>query len=227
MEKHGQKALSRWQGLGLEPHYLPPVTMSQDASFPGWKIKPENWYYKKVAEGEILRRQPDGFVSDPEAFQMEGVTVLIDTRLKPPYEDGKQMFKNDNLLGQIIKRLRRKNKIAAYRYGPQDSRFGVSAEEWEKYIKPVLAEFLDVEASRVRLERAIEANVIPQLYPHMSRQKDGETNTWVWYEEYVGGASFRLGGGRPACGGLSDVRYDWADARWGNQALRPLVVLGD
>lgn len=228
LEKHGPQAISRWQNLGLEPHFLPVVAITQDANFPGWKVKPRDWYYEQVVGGKILRRQPDGtLVSDKEAFRLEGITVLIDTQLKPQYRDGKQMFQKDNLLGSIIERLRRDGKIARYEYGPKSSRFGVSAEEWEEHIKSALAEFFSVEVTRVRLERAIEANVIPQLYPHTPRQRDGETNTWVWYEEYFGDASHRLCGGSSYHGGLSGVRYDWIDHRWESRALRPLVVLGD
>jgi len=228
LEKYGAKAISQWQKLGTEPHFLPEATMSRDANFRRWKVKPENWYYEQVAAGKILRRQPDGsLVPDKEAFKLEGITVLIDARLKPHYKDGKQMFENDNLLGPIIEELREKRKIARYEYCPQSSRFGVSADEWEDQIKPALAEFLGVEVPQIRLERAIEANVIPQLYPHMPRENDGATNVWVWYEECFGDASFRFDGGFSEYGGLSSVSFDSAVSHWHTQAVRPLVVLGD
>ena len=228
LEKYGPKTVSQWQKLGLEPHFLPLVAIPQDADFLGWKIKPNNWYYERVAESKILWRLIDGqLAANREAFKLPGKTVLIDTRLKPQYRDGKQIFKNDNLLGPIIKRLRQVGEIADYEYGPPSSRFGVSAEEWEGYIKPALAKFLDVEVSQVRLERAIEANVIPQLYSYMPRENDGKTNTWVWYEEYFGGASSRLDGGSSVFGGLSSVSYYSAGNHWEIQAFRPLVVLGD
>ena len=228
LEKYGPQAIiTGWHDLGLEVHFLPPVVMSQDAKFNDWKVKPENWYYQKVAEGKVCRRQPDGsLLPDTEAFKLEGITVLVDTRLKPQYQEDKQMFKNDNLLGPIIERLRQEGKIARYDYGPQSSRFGVSADEWEKEIKPALAEFLGVEVSQVRLERTIEGNVIPQLYPHMPRKDDGKTNTWVWYEEFFEGASRRLYGGYSEYGGLSGVNVGWVENHWSGQALRPLVVLG-
>jgi hypothetical protein len=226
--KHGPEAIQRWQNLGLEPHFLPQVAMSQDTNFGGWKVKPENWYYEQVGAGKILRRQLDGSLApDREAFGLEGITVLVDTRLKPQYDGGKQRFKNDNLLGPIIEGLRREGKIARYEHGPQSSRFGVSANDWEDQIKPALAEFLVLEVSQVRLERTIEANVIPQLYSHMSRKDDGKTNVWVWYEEFFEGASKRLCGGYSGHGGLSGVNYFSADGCWSDGAFRPLVVLDD
>jgi len=228
LEKYGTEAISRWQKLGLNPQYLPTVAMGQDTDFLGWKVKPEDWYCRQVATGKIFRRQPDGQLAlDREAFKLEGITVLIDSRLKPQYQNGKQMFQRDNLLGPIIKQLREEGKIAKYMCGSQSSRFGVSADEWENHIKLALAEFLGVEVSQVRLERAIEASVIPQLYPHMPRKGDGETNTWVWYEEYFEGSSLRLHGGKSDYGGLSSVHYSyWAGDRWPHRAFRPLVVLG-
>lgn len=226
LEKYGSEVITRWQELGLEPHFLPPVAMSRDTSFPGWKVKPENWYYEKVAEGKILHWQPNGsLVSDQEAFRLEGITVLIDTRLKPHYRDGKQMYKNDNLLGPIIERLRQEGRIARYEHGLQSSRFGVSAKEWENQIKFFLAEFLGPEVSQVRLERAIEANVIPQLYPYMPRKDDGRTNTWVWYEEYFGDGSVRLLGGDSGRGGLAAVGCHSSGFLWRRRSFRPLAVL--
>lgn len=226
LKEYGQKKIREWQELGLEPHFLPRMAMSQDANFIGWKVKPEDWYYEKVAEGKILRNIAGELEIDKQAFNLEGITVLVDTRLKPSYDDGKQMFKNDNLLGSIILSLRNKGKIAQYDYCPQSSRFGVSANEWEKEIKPVLVLKLGIDKAQLRLERTIEANVIPQLYLHIPRHKDGETNTWAWYEEYFGGASARLGGGRSGCGGLADVACRSSGVHWGGWAFRPLVVLG-
>lgn len=227
LEEYGPRAISYWRTLGLEPHFLPPVAMVQDANFPGWKKKPENWYYEQVADRGIFRWKLDGqLVVDPEAFKLEGITVLVDTRLKPHYRKGKQIFRNDNLLGPILEKLRQEGRIDRYEHGPQSSRFGVSAAEWEGQIKFALAEDLGCEISQVRLERTIEANVIPQLYPHMPRQKDGKANTWVWYEEYFKNTFYRLRGGCSEARGLSFVYYHWAEGHWTDGAFRPLIVLG-
>lgn len=226
LQKYGQKRIQEWQKLGLEPHFLPEVVMSEDTKFNGWKIKPKKWYYQKVAERKVLRQQDGKLVTEIE-IKLEGIIVLIDTRLKPVYRDGKQMWENDNLLGEIIERLRKEGKIAKYDYGPQSSRFGVSTDkadsEWGWNVKPALAGLLGLEVLQVRLERMIEANVIPQLYPHMPRRKDGKTNTWVWYEEFFKGRVYRLGGGNSGYGGLAHVRLSYYD--WPNLSFRPLAVL--
>lgn len=227
LEKYGQGKIAVWQELGLEPHFLPEVAITQDTKFKGWKVKPENWYYEKVTGGKMLRQRPDGdLIPDEDAFKLKGVTVLVDTRLKPAvYDEGKQMWEDDNLLGSIVERLRKEGKIEKHDYGLQSSRFGVSADEWEKQVRPALAELLGLKVSQVRLERAIEMNVIPQLYPEMPRANDGQTNTWVWLEEYFGGRERRLVGGRSCYGGLADVRCDWSDFRWSFRSFRPLAVL--
>ena len=64
--------------------------MSREAEFPGWKVKPEEWFYLKVKEGKILRQQSDGELQvDDNASALEGVSVLVDTRLKPTHNEDK------------------------------------------------------------------------------------------------------------------------------------------
>ncbi|MDP3730878.1 MAG: hypothetical protein Q8R34_00005, partial [bacterium] len=76
-----------------------------------------------------------------------------------------------------------------------------------------------------RLERGIEGNVISQLYPHMLRKNNGQTNTWVWYEEYFGDRSERVGGGGSGCGGLACFGGVWSGFRWSSRSFCPLAVL--
>jgi hypothetical protein len=223
LQRHGEEKIKNWQWLYFEPHFLPDVIMAQSVEFHGWKVKPENLYYEKIAKGKILRDINGKLAVDKDPFKLEGITVLIDTRLKPAYDNGKQMYSDDNLLGPILKQLREEGKIAKYEYGSQFSRFGVSADEWENQIKPVLAEKLGLNLNQLRLERAIEANIIPQLYSHMPRRSDGYTNTWVWYEEYFGGRRNRLSGGDSNFGGLAFVSYYFSVSRDGS--FRPLAVL--
>ncbi len=225
LKKHGATRIKNWQNRGFESHYLPLVIMPKDTDIPCWKIRPEKWYYSQVAKDKILRVRPNSQFETIGEVKLEGIVVLVDTRLKPKYNNGKQMFFQDTVCGTIIANLREQGKIAKYEYGDQTSRFGVSAEEWQEHIRPALAKEFGVETDQVRLETVIEANVIPQLYSYMPRHKDGETNTWVWYEEYFGGVSSRLSGGSSGYGGLSNVNYSSVGNRWSDRAVRPLVVL--
>lgn len=218
LEYYGEAKIREWQALGMEPIYL----CEEDEKLPG-RINLCDWFYEEAKEGKILRQKCGELVVDKEPWKIESGAYLIDTRLKPQYDGGKQMYKNDNLLGPIIERVRKEEKIAEYEYGSQDSRFGVSADEWEEQIKPVLAEFLGLE---VRLERTIEMNIIPQLYPKMPRARDGETNTYVWLEEFFKDRYNRIYGGSSRWGGSSNVAYDyWSGNHWSDGSLLPLAVL--
>jgi hypothetical protein len=229
LKKYGQEKIEDWRRLGLEPHFLPEVVMAHNDSYLTWKVKLEKWYYLKTDQGKILRSINGNLVAEKEPFKLEGIIVLIDTRLKPAYEGGKQMYEDDNLLGPVIEELRKEGKIAKYEYGPQSSRFGLSSNEWEGYVKPVLAEKLSLKPNQIRLERTIEANVIPQLYPYMCRKDDGGTNTWIWYEEFFGSDDCRLHGGLSGRFGLAFECCRWPgdqpDRHWQCRALRPLAVL--
>ena len=223
LKKYGESKIRFWQKLRLEPGYLPPIPLSQSDGYQGW-IRPEKWFYDMVAAGKILRQIASELVSVKEV-KFDGITVLIDTRLKPAYKDGKQMWADDGAFGSIIERLRKESRVARYEYGRQSSRFGVSADEWEAGIRPAWAEKLQLKPEQLRLETAEEANIIPQLYLYMPRKADGRTNTSVWYEQYFEGRGLRLYGGYSDHGGLANVYDDAAGNHWYYRSLRPLAVL--
>ncbi len=223
LRRYGRKRINLWRKLGMEPHFLPEVLMSEKATYPGWKIKPESWFYKMSDQGKLFLLQSDGSlaVSNP-AYQLGGITVLIDTRCKPAYNNGLQMYADDKLLGSIIEDLRKQQKIQDY--SARCSRFNISGNECE-VIKPVWAAKLGLKPEQVRLETEIEANVISQLYTDMPRQKDGTTNTSEWREEFFESRAHRLRGGSSDCGGLAHVNYRGAGLHWDGRGVRFLAVL--
>ena len=225
LEKHGEQKIKEWATLLLEPHFLPKIAMDRKAEFPGWQVRPDNHAYEVVYQGKVLRKTNGQIVPDKKAHWLLGETVLIDIRLKPAYQDGKQMWSDDIFLRPIIGRIRTQEVIPRIDYGPWESRFGVSADEWENHVKPALAQDQRFTGLSWRLERAIEGNIIPQLYSDMPRKDNGQTDTWVWYEEYFGGASARLGGGRSVYGGLADFGWSWSGRRWHGGSFCPLAVL--
>ena len=223
--KFGEETVTTWQKMLLEPHFLPMVEMKRKAKFPGWKVRPTDHHYEAVYQGRVRRNFDNEFKVDKQAHLLFGGSVLIDTRLKPAYDNGKQMYADD-YLGPILSKLRHDKKIPQYQYGEQGSRFGVSADEWEEHVKFALTKdkrFRSVK--RWRLERSIEANIIPQIYLHMPRKDNGFTNTWQWYEEYFGDDSYRVYGGYSACGGLANFYWSWSGDHWNDQSFCPLAVL--
>jgi hypothetical protein len=223
LREYGRKQVKRWASLGLEPHFLPQVSMMPGDNYSGWKIKPGEFYYRSLVEGKLFRNQNGNLVKVTN-IGLEGVSVLIDTRLKPAYDNGRQMWEKDNLLGSVIQSLRKQGKIQDYTDGPRNSRFGVSANELGEIYR-ALAPRIGLVPDQFRSELAIEGNAIPQIYSHMPRKNDGETNTWVWYEEFFGGRVRRLSGGNSDNGGLARVYWDHAALHWGYKSFRPLVVL--
>lgn len=226
LKSYGHKLVKYWRRLDFEPVFLPKVMMSSDVNYPGWKIKPEKWLYQQSVEGQLFRLQNNKLVVSNSVFELEGITALVDTRLKPKYDNGRQMYQND-CFEPVILRLRSNGKLTDYTAGPQGSRFGTSADdEWEQVLKPAGAELLKLPADKIRFERAIEANVIPQLYyNYMPRNDDGTTETSVWYEEFFQSRDHRLSGGDSAHGGLASVSYGGGAFHWRNRSVRFLAVL--
>lgn len=226
LESYGEDQIRDWAKLELEPHFLPEMAFRPELSLPGWKVKPNDWYWQQLVLGKLKCRNNQGELTKATEARLGGIVVLIDTRLKPKCQGGKQMFAHDKgFMGEIISDLRESGLINRCQSGPQSSRFGVSANEWQEHIRPRVAEKLKLETNQVRLELALEANVIPQLYPSMARAKDGTTDTWVWYEEYFESLSCRLDGGLSSSGGLADVGWGSSDDHWNRKAVRPLGVL--
>jgi len=224
LKKYGKKKINKWKKFGLEPHFPPGVVMTEDVNYPGWKTKPEACYYKLAAEGKILRNVNGKLVVDRQPFKLGNTTVLIDVRLKPHCECGSQVYENDNLLGPVIKQLREDEMITEHKYGPQSSRFGVSVDKnkWNQ-IRLLLSERIGL--NQIRQERIIEANIIPQLYPYMPRKDDGNTNTFVWCEEFFEDDNYRFVFGCSTYGGLACVSYRGSCDNPPYVSFRPLIVL--
>lgn len=57
------------EGLGLEAHYLPPFSFRKDSKIKGWEVRPEEWFWQKINEGEI----------DSEATKIDRGWILVGT----------------------------------------------------------------------------------------------------------------------------------------------------
>ena len=115
---------------GFEPHYLPQVSLTEKDKIPGWKVKPESWFWQQIKKGKLSK----------DAATLQEGWYLVDGRRKPNYDNGQQRYEND-YLEPIMADLRNKGKIQKYSSVPNISRFGASPEEIEQVI---LAEFFRI-----------------------------------------------------------------------------------
>ena len=221
LKQSGQAEVAKWDGLGLRVGFLPPVEMKQESCYPGWKVKPNDWFYRMIREGKVDKKAL--YLGDPEKG---GEVVLFDTRCKPNYNEGKQMWEGDEkFFGPIIEGLRNGGKIAKYEYGPQSSRFGMSAVEAEKYVYPALANSFGFNSEQVMSEGVVQGSYLSQAYSGLPRFKDSQTSTWVWFKESFEGGGFRLCGGFSGGGGRAGVDYYLDSDHWSFISCLPLVVL--
>ena len=196
-------------GLTLEPYNLLNVVLDENSEVEGWNSKPESWYWENIKKGNISQDAP----------KLSDSWVLIDPITRPDYNRGRQLHENDHL-GPLLAKLRKDKRIGNIRGVPEISRFGISHDELKQVVLPEIAELLGVEASAVRLPKAIEFNLIG----NMKHPEWGKANTWEWFEDKFGDGH-RLVGGYPGRGGLARVSYNWSDNRHDRITFRPLVVV--
>lgn len=231
LKDYGPEDLARWTSLYLEPHFLPEVDILPWNDFPGWRIKIGKLFYEAAGSNGskiMCRQENDVLGHDHKFYKLPGRTVLIDTRLK-----NHKMMDNDMLMGDIMIWLRRERRIKTFRELPLSSRFGPSSNDWDQQIRPALIKALGFKPRQVRLEKVVEANTIPQIYPHMPRLNDGKFQTEVWCEEFCAEpckescctSINRFSGGIERYGGLSYFSPMDRSDRWMQRAFRPIFVL--
>lgn len=174
--------LQRAEKIGLtffEPYHLSDVTLSKDSNVEERYAKLENWYWKQIASDNINKNAS----SLPDSW------VLIDKTQKPNYQEGKQMYEKDPL-GILIAMLRKEGKIQKVQEMPDTSRFGILHDELTQAVLPEIAELLELEASAVRLPKAIEFNVIGNF----EHRDWGKTDTWEWFGDRFRTVGWLIGG---------------------------------
>ena len=195
-----------------EAHFFPKIEFEQDSNFPGWTVKPEEWYWQQIKTGTVAK----------DAATLEEGWIIIDGSQKPQYKDGKQMYENDPFT-LLLTQLRKEGKIQVpdwCRDIPKASRFGVSDDELRGSVNPANANLLGVQPEeQVRVPKEIEFNVLGNLY----HPEWGKTNTWEWLEDKFEDGN-RLIGGNSDSGGLARVNGHASDNRDNFLGFRPLVV---
>ncbi len=173
-----QDALKEKGVAGFEAHYLPGEQLSQKDKLPGWKVKPEEWFWRQIKDGTVAK----------DAATLRAGWYLVEGRNKPDYQDGQQMYENDPF-APLMQDLRGSGRIQKYQYVPDNSRFGPSAGEIEQVILPEFARINLPASALMRTPREIEFNVLGNMY----HPEWGQTNTWEVMNDQFGRGG-RLGG---------------------------------
>ncbi|HEU0050599.1 MAG TPA: hypothetical protein VFQ60_00895 [Patescibacteria group bacterium] len=213
-----KERILEWRALGLELHYLPPISMAEikrdpegkileviPIDFPGWKKKPRDWFFEMIKDGSLSF----------EAAKLPGNWVLVDGRPKPDYGDGNQKYPND-FLGPVLEELNKKGIIKQTSSNGEiflaiDSRYGLSSDELHtSQVKEAIAQAMNLSEEFVSFPKAIEFNVLGNIF----HPEWGGTETSEWFEDRYE----RFGclyGGSSNFGGLSYVNWDGNTARRG------------
>jgi len=213
--------IRRCMPFGLEPHILLPRSFTPQSQYPGWRVRMEKWIYTRIESEEML----------PEAINLSpyfdtAALVLVDTRMKPNYQNGRQMYRDDSdFLGKIIGQMRENGVIPRRGYIEKGSRYAISWTEIHRFILPELAKLLGLKRDQIRLPRLVEFCFLSDcFYPQWY-----QGNTWEWFEDNVrfGSREEKLFGGKFSFATMSTSVYtNWPEARSDRIGFRPLILLG-
>src|SRR3989338_2943111 len=138
----------------------------QDASYPGWKVKPQRLFYDLARAGRI----------SGEPTRINGGIAIFDTTPKPDYTDGTQMYDDPESFQGLLADQRRNGAIKITdwtHHVPETSRLGISPNEYESVVFPALMEQADLSGmvaegrTVARLPKFMELNVYGNQYaPH-------------------------------------------------------------
>ena len=198
--------MERWEALGLEIHYLPPIDMSKEGDLKKW-VKPN---FKNIDQPKL----------PPDAMLLPGRWVLVDGRKKPIYESGNQDYENDGcFLGPVFEELRKKGLVENHE-NPR-SRFNVSPKELEKpEVVAAFAQAMGLEPGQVSLPRMVEFNILGNVHHPEWGQPPSDCGEW-FADKYQAGQR-RLDGGGSGRGGLACVSWRVPVDRRDGVGFRPL-----
>ncbi len=219
----GKDRLEIFIGYGFEPGMLPNIVLTEEMVIPRW-VKPGPWVWEQLNAGNLYRMVNDQLFKNSEAW-LSGHPVLFDRRCKPAFNNGRQRWEDDRLLECLIEKLQQEDQLPIFDWCDRGSRFGLSRFDWAK-VAVRLDEALEFSPAIFRLESWEEWSVLSQYKSGLPRSKDGQTNTWLWFDEYFLAESDSLYGGDSGNGGFASVSCNSSDSRWSDRSARLLGDLG-
>lgn len=186
----------------FSPHFLPLVKIDKDGKYPGWKRKPQDWFWEQLVEREL----------DEASADLPGVWVLVD-------KSGYQRDPLEPMLGGLFESRYRKSDFPTLE--DYDPRVDISADELDMKVYPEISNRLKLNSANVvvRSPRAIEFNFLGNLhYPEF-----GKSPNSIWLEDLHKSGS-RLVSGNAKRGGLSGIDWRRPDQRYDVVGFRPMIV---
>jgi len=194
--------------FGYKPVFIPDADINETFWHPKY-IKPENWFYNNIRNGNIKTENPT---------RLRKGWYLADSSRGVDYTDGSQILPDDPWASLITKLRVELQVVGRNEKTPDGSRFAITWDEWNDCVLAQWASMLSVTRAQTNLPTTIEWNFIGNIYfPHY-----GAFNMWVWFADHFVD-SRRLVGGRRDDGGLAIVGYYWSSGRGVDVAARPLV----
>ncbi len=198
--------MKTWERQGFKLHYLPQEDMKKNKHLQAWKKQPN---YTQYLEASKL---PADLMILKEGW------ALVDTRQKPTYDNGNQMYQHD-ILAPVLAELR-KNIIQNFKH--PSSRFNLSSDELENpEVLNAFAEAYGVKPNQITIQKSIEFNVLGNI--HHPEWGKPPSNCSEWFSDLYDSGQYRLDSGNSDGGGLSYVSMSSRDSRHGGIGFRALV----
>ncbi len=207
----------------MEHGMLPDKVLTEDMDVPRW-IKPGPWIWQQIKAGNICIMRNGEIVKLTEA-RLSGRPVLFDRRKKPAFNNGRQRWENDLLMEYLIEKLQQEGQLPTFDWCDRGSRFGLSRFDWAK-VALRFDEAFEFSPGTFRLESWEEWSILSQYKSGLPRSKDGQTGTWVWFDQCFKDESNSLLGGSSVSGGFASVSCNSSASRWNNHSARLLGDLG-
>lgn len=190
--------------FSFDPFYFPPTTFTPDASYPGWKVRPEDFFWKAAAEGKIRG----------DSATTSGFWALVDTTSKP---SGGWYYPNDPF-GPMLSVFRSQGLLRRTENIPDISRLGLSHYEVQRLVAVELARMLrinDDDGLEIRSPSAIEYNFMGNVrYGFLGEGPGGE-----WLHDGYGEHEHLTTGAN-----LGQVNFWLSGNRHGTLGFRLMIV---